>query len=269
MRSDHARIFLSFYQRARLYALPGMVLFILFWIYPFGITIYYSFVESAFQHDFVGLKNYAYVWNNQYYQLAVKNSIRFSLTAVPLCWILSLTVALCLERLMKYKQLLMGLLLIPMFIPSSATIEIWNMLFPGVESAFGSLLCVFLWKNTGFASLLLLISLSNIPRSSKEAAKLDGASFPRLLCQIILPQMTNQSFLTAMLLLSWSMRVFKESFSLYGAYPPEGIYMVQNYINNQYTKMRYPNMTVASIGSTLLVLIITVIWTHRENSKEG
>ena len=74
---------LTFYQKTALFCIPGFVLFALFWIYPFGITVYYSFVESAFRHTFAGLKNYAFVWNNAYYRSAFGNSLRFCLAAVP------------------------------------------------------------------------------------------------------------------------------------------------------------------------------------------
>lgn len=259
---------LAFRRKTALCSLPGLILFTLFWIYPFGITIYFSFVESAFRHTFVGFKNYVHVWNNVYYQASVGNSVRFCLTAVPFSWILAFEVALSLEKLKDKGAVFLGFFLLPMAVPSSATIKIWNMLFPGEKNAFFALLSVFLWKNTGFAALLLRVGLHNVPVSSREAAAVEGAGTIRQTFQIVLPQMAGQGFFTAMLLLSWSMKVFRESYALYGAYPPDHVYMVQNYINNQFTKLRYPNMTAASAGTAAVIAVLAFIWTVVEK-REG
>ena len=257
-----------FSTRLALCCIPGLALFALFWIYPFGVTIYYSFVESAFRHSFAGFKNYAFVWNNVYYRTAMGNSARFCLAAVPAAWILAFVFALCLERTKEKGAAFLGFFLLPLAVPSSATVAIWTLLFPGEKNAFFALLSVFLWKNTGFAALLMRVGLSHVPVSTREAAAVEGAGAVRSMVQIVLPQMAGQSFFTALLLLSWSMKVFKESYALYGAYPPDGVYMVQNYINNQFTKMRYPNMTAASMGTAVIIAFLTAIWTGREKREE-
>lgn len=259
---------LTFYQKTALFCIPGFVLFALFWIYPFGITVYYSFVESAFRHTFAGLKNYAFVWNNAYYRSAFGNSVRFCLTAVPAAWALAFAFALCLEQAKEKGAVFLAFFLLPLAVPASATVEIWNMLFPGENNAFFALLSVFLWKNTGFATLLLRVGLSNVPSSTREAAAVEGAGAVRNIFQVVLPQMAGQSFFTAMLLLSWSMKVFRESYALYGAYPPDQVYMVQNYINNQFTKMRYPHMTAASMGTAVIIAFLAAVWTAREKREE-
>ncbi len=261
---------LSFQQKTALCCMPGFALFTLFWICPFGIAAYYSFVESAFRHTFVGFRNYAHVWSNAYYRAAAGNSVRFSLTAVPLTWTLAFAIALCIEKTKGKGNVLLGFILLPDAVPSSATVEIWATLFPGEKNAFIALLSVFLWKNAGFAALLLRAGLSAVPASSREAAVVDGAGPFRRISGIVLPQMAGQGFLTAVLLLSRSMKVFKESYALYGAYPPDQVYTVQNYINNQFTKLRYPSMTAASMGAAVMIAFLAVIWLgweRRENKK--
>ncbi len=115
---------LTFYQKTALCCVPGFVLFALFWVCPFGVMVYYSFMESAFRHTFVGIKNYAFVWNNAYYRMAIGNSILFSLTAVPFCWVLAFIIALFLEKLKDKGDVFLGFFLLPLAVPSSATIEI-------------------------------------------------------------------------------------------------------------------------------------------------
>ena len=258
----------TFSRKLALCCLPGFALFALFWICPFGIAVYYSFLESAFRHTFAGIKNYAFVWNNAYYRLAFGNGVRFCLTAVPAAWGSAFLFALCLERMKDKGAVFLGFFLLPLAVPSSATVEIWITLFPGEKNAFFALLSVFLWKNTGFAALLLRVGLSHVPVSTREAADLEGAGAVRNIFQVVLPQMAGQGFFTALLLLSWSMKVFKESYALYGAYPPDQVYMVQNYINNQFTKMRYSHMTAASMGTAVIIAFLAAVWIGREKREE-
>ncbi|MEF9973213.1 MAG: hypothetical protein RR893_04705 [Clostridia bacterium] len=55
---------MKMHERMLLLALPLLAVFLLFYILPFCYSIYYSVIESAFSHQFVGLKNYIGVFAN-------------------------------------------------------------------------------------------------------------------------------------------------------------------------------------------------------------
>ena len=53
---------------------PSFLGMLMFFVAPFCVVIYYSFIAGALDHSFVGLKNYINVWNNGAFQIAVKNT---------------------------------------------------------------------------------------------------------------------------------------------------------------------------------------------------
>lgn len=65
---------------------------------PFLVVIYYSFVDSPINREFVFLDNFIRLVKNARFRRAVANTVRFSLTAVPLAVILPLLLAIVLEK---------------------------------------------------------------------------------------------------------------------------------------------------------------------------
>lgn len=254
--------------KALLLSLPAFILFFIFYILPLFMTAYYSCVKSAFDLSFVGVSNYVKVLSNKYFRLAAVNTALFSLCAVPLCWGMAFFLALCMDKLPRYIGLFAAFLLLPMVLPSSAVVPIWQMLFPASDSAFFAILVLFLWKYTGFAALLLLSGIRTVPVSCLEAARLDGASSRRVITSVLLPVMSDQAFFVLMLVLVYSFRIFKECYLLYGAYPPDQVYLLQHYINNHFYKLNYQNMTVAAVCMLLLIALIALFWLRGERRRE-
>lgn len=256
-------------RRILIFCLPLIALFLAFYVLPLFMTAYYSTVKSAFDHTFVGLQNYIKVFGNRYFRMAVQNTCLFALCAVPLGWLLAFILALCMDHLPKWIGLFAGMLIVPMLLPVSALLPVWEMLFPSAEQAFFSVLTLFLWKYTGFAALLLLSGIRTVPRSCLEAARLDGANGMQVICRMVLPIMRDQAFFVLMLVLVYSFRVFKECYLLYGSYPPDHMYLMQHYINNHFYKLNYQNMTVAAMCMLLIIALLAVWWIRSEKRREG
>ena len=81
----------------KIFALPFIAGFLAFYVLPFGQSVYYSLIESAFRHKFVGLTNYQAVLTNEYYQLAMTNTFEFTLISAILLVLLSLFLSLTLH----------------------------------------------------------------------------------------------------------------------------------------------------------------------------
>ena len=77
---------------------PSFLGMLIFFVAPFCVVIYYSFIAGALDNSFVGLKNYIAVWNNGAFQIAVKNTAVFSGLSVPLAVVLALVLALMHSR---------------------------------------------------------------------------------------------------------------------------------------------------------------------------
>lgn len=61
----------------------------LFFLIPYIRVLYYSVINNQFQKKFVGLENYVEVMENEFFQLAMKNSLLLIGIGVPvLLWYL-------------------------------------------------------------------------------------------------------------------------------------------------------------------------------------
>jgi len=78
--------------------LPVFLGVLIFFILPFFVVFYYSLIDNVIAKQFVGLQNFIDLVQNEAFRLAVKNTIIFSVTAIPLSLIFALLVALILER---------------------------------------------------------------------------------------------------------------------------------------------------------------------------
>ncbi|MBQ8687773.1 MAG: sugar ABC transporter permease, partial [Ruminococcus sp.] len=85
--------------------MPSLLGVLLFFLLPFGIVIFYSLIDSVVTKKFVGLKNFTELLGNEAFLLAVKNTLLFTLTAIPLSMLLALLLALLLERAVPAKSI--------------------------------------------------------------------------------------------------------------------------------------------------------------------
>ena len=257
---------------------PSFLGMLMFFVAPFCVVIYYSFIAGALDHSFVGLKNYIAVWNNGAFQIAVKNTAVFSGLSVPLAVVLALVLALMLECRIPFKSQFRTFFLSPMMVPVASIILVWQVLFHsnGVVNEFLSvfgvkaidwlksdycmvvIVLLFLWKNLGYNMILFMAALNNIPKELLEVAEVEGASKAYQFFHIKLRYLSPTVLFVAILSIINSFKVFREIYLLSGDYPYEGLYMLQHFMNNMYNKnLDYKRLSAAAI--MLAVVIIALI----------
>lgn len=133
-----------------------------------------------------------------------------------------------------------------------------------------TLLTLYLWKNIGAVNLLFLIGLQGIEPSVFDAASVDGASHCTIAIRIALPMLCTVTLFAIIYLAMNGMRIFRESYLLYGMYPPKPLYFIQNYVNNHFTKLDYG---LLSAGSSLFALVMTglflCIWLFLQRKEDA
>lgn len=125
------------------------------------------------------------------------------------------------------------------------------------EYAFAVVLLLYLWKNTGYAVILLLSGLITISDDLYAAAALDGANKFQQLHYITMPQMWYSVFFAMVFSLINAFKCFREIFLIGDTHPHTSIYMLQHFINNAFEKLNYPKLAVASV---LLLIVITAFF---------
>lgn len=236
-------------------SLPVFIGFLLFYIIPFIFSFYYSVIESAFSQEFVGWDNYAQALQNPYFRLALRNTVEIIMTFVPALVIAALALALLVRKLGEKHRIMRAFLLMPMLLPSAAVANVFSIL--PFSNARIPVFLMYLWKNCGFLVVLMMAAMAAIPPLLYQAAAVDGANKWTRFWRITIPQLKPTLFFCTLLAIMYSLRIFKEAFLLYGAYPQNEIYLVQHYLNNYFDKLNYQGLTAASmIFSAILFVAI-------------
>ena len=249
-----------------------------FYAIPFLMVVRNSvFHGISYGKKFVGLGNYISMLSNGVFRLALGNTIKFLILALPLIIVIAFAIALMLNEHVKKYQTLKSVLLLPYIMPVVGSVLIVELLFAetgllneglytlglpiadwlGSEYAFAIVVLLYLWKNTGYAVILLLSGLLTIPEEQYGAANIDGANSWQQFLHITMPQMWYSVFFATVFSLINAFKCFREIFLIGGTHPNSSIYMLQHFINNAFEKLNYPKLAVASV---LLLIVITVFF---------
>ncbi|MBH5319035.1 sugar ABC transporter permease [Paenibacillus sp. GSMTC-2017] len=273
------RIFYRETNIALLFMTPSLAGFALFYLMPFGAGFYYSLMDSPSEGSFVGLANYRELLESDSFRLAAQNTGLFTLIGVPLVMVISLALALMLNRALPLRNWLRAAYVMPLVVPVASIVLLWQLLFDrsgavnGLWTLWGSadtdwmnsswarvvVLLVYLWKTIGYNMILFLAGLQNIPKDYYEAAGLDGAGPFRQLLSITLVCLTPTSFFVAIMSIISSFKVFRETYLIAGDYPHESIYFLQHYMNNMFQALDYQKLTSASFLMAAVIILVVII----------
>lgn len=268
-----------------LFSGPSFLGMLIFFVIPFGVVVYYSFINGALDHGFAGLKNYVSVMQNGAFRIAVKNTAVFSALSVPLAVILAMALALLLEARIPWKSQFRTFFLSPMMVPIASIILVWQVLFHdnGVVnellkslghdkiywfSSNASLVVIvvlFLWKNLGYNMILFMAALNNVPKAMLEAAEVEGASEWTQFVHIKLRYLSPTILFVTILSIINSFKVFREIYLLTGNYPYDSLYMLQHFMNNMFRQLDYQKLSAAAVLLAIVIVILIAILFAVEN----
>ena len=264
---------------------PSFLGVLMFFIIPFGVVVYYAFIQGPLNNSFVGLQNFINVINNNAFRIAVKNTAVFTALVVPLAVVLSLVLALMLECRIPMKSQFRTFFLSPMVVPIASIILVWQVLFHynGVVNeflaVFGTdkidwlksdycmvvIILLFLWKNLGYFMILFMAALNNIPRTLLEVADVEGASALHKFFNIKLRYLSPTVLFVTILAIINSFKVFREIYLLTGDYPYTGLYMLQHFMNNMFSNLDYQRLSAAAVLMALAMVVLIAVLFAVEN----
>lgn len=264
-----------------LLAAPVILGLLVFIIVPLAITVYYSFTFGTGGAEFVWFSNYTKVYRSELFQLAAGNTAKFLLAGIPFILLLSLFLAILLDKAFAGSKLFRLAFLFPMLVSVASTVmaaqiflaqkgaanaflitlglPVQNWL--NTPWAFVVLLLLFLWKNTGYNIILILAGLQMIPKEYYQVAELDGARKCQQFRFITLPMLQSTLFFTFVISILNAFKSFREAFLIGGTHPHESIYLLQHFMNNNFENLNYPRLSVAALSVfSILFLIISVLY---------
>ncbi len=239
----------------KLLLLPSLFGFCFFYIFPFIKVLKYAFFDNSFTEKFVGIDNFKQLLSSDYFMLAMKNTFIFTAIGVPTLIILSLILAFLIANMINKISFVQKSIFLPFLLPSATVVAFWQAFFSEVPP-FSSLLLVYLWKYMGLVVMLLLSAISTLDTDMLEAAKIDGAGRLKTIISVCIPNITPTLLFSVILSFVNSLKIYRESYLLYGNYPDKNIYMLQNYLNNHFDKLNYQNISAAAIIVFALVYVV-------------
>lgn len=263
------------------YLFPSVIGVLIFFVLPFFIVMFYSVIDNPISGQFVFLDNFIMVFRNNAFKTAAKNTLVFSVTAVPLAVILSLFLAIMLDSKIPFKSQFRTFFLSPMMVPIASVVLIWQVLFhyngtvneflkifdiekiDWLNSAYAQVVLVllFLWKNLGYNMILFMAALSSIPKDIVEVAVLESATPMQVFWHIKVRYMSSTVLFVTIMSLINSFKVFREIYLLRGDYPYDTMYMLQHFMNNTFRQLDYQKMSAAAIMmSAVMVVIIGILF---------
>lgn len=273
--------------RGFLWILPSFLGVMVFYLLPYGDVLRRSFL-GAVDGRFVGLENYKSIFSNTAFQLAVKNTLCFTVVCIPALILLALVCAVILFR-SKYGGVIKSAFLMPMALPAVSVALMWRLLFHaqgilnqwlaqlGIAGsdwmnggqAFWVLVFSYIWKNLGYDIVLWMAGLAGISENIYEAARVDGAGEWQCFFKITLPNLKSSLYTITVLSFLNSFKVFREAYLVAGDYPHESIYMMQHLFNNWFRGFSFDKMAAAAVVESAVLLLLILLLQRAWGSKEG
>ncbi len=270
---------------AYLFLAPYLILFLVFIVIPMGLAIMLSFTDfdSVNFPTWVGLKNYISLFTSDavFMQYVVPNTLKFSLIAGPLGYILSFLMAWMLAQVPKRSRTVLALVLYsPSMTSGVAMTVIWKVLFNGDQTGYlNSLLLswglirepvqwlqstewlmpvmivVTLWSSMGVGFLSMLAGILNINQELYEAGYIDGVRFQEII-HITIPSLKPQMLFGAVMAVVNTFQAGAIGVTLSGSNPTPQYagQLVLNHIED-YGFLRYEMGYASAISVVLLVFI--------------
>ena len=244
--------------RSRYYAVPrrtplnwvrggglAAFLFLLPLLFVFGAFSWYPIVRTAimaFQHTnlveaptWVGFQNFAAVWHDPQFPIAVKNTAYFALLALIFGYPVPLAAAVLMSEARRFRGVYSALAYLPVVIPPVVAVLLWKTFYdasptgvfntilgwihlgpyPWLQSqqtAMPSLVLESTWANAGGTVIIYLAALTSVNGELYEAASVDGASIWRKVWHITLPQLRGVLLVTMILQIIGTAQVFLEPY---------------------------------------------------------
>jgi len=195
---------------------PAAVLLIGLLAYPLGLGTWLGFTDAKIGRpgEWVGLDNFSYLVTDSVTQLALFNTLFYTVVASALKFALGLYLALLLNKNLPFKSFFRAVVLLPWIVPTAlSAIAFWWLydaqfsVFSWVLTRMGlidryidflgdpwnarlSTIAANVWRGVPFVAISLLAGLQTISPSYYEASAIDGATPWQQFRYVTLPLLT-------------------------------------------------------------------------------
>jgi raffinose/stachyose/melibiose transport system permease protein len=223
---------------------PAILMFSSFVITPVLLAGYYGFYRwKGFgpPTNFVGLDNYVTILQDKLFHEALWHNAQIVVLSLVLQGPIAIGLALLLNQRMRGQSLVRVLIFVPYVISEVIVGTAWALLLQsegavnGILRSIGldgltqdwlanpslalwTLMLILTWKYVGFAVILFLAGMQNIPEELAEAAAMDGASYWQTQWRITLPLLGPTIRIWGFLSVIGALQLFDLVYIIWGQY---------------------------------------------------
>ncbi len=255
--------------------LPAFLLICIFKIYPVATTLQQAFIVDGH----LSLGNYQRVFAEKTFWKCLEVTLKFNIVTVPLQIVISFLMALLVSNNIKGAGIFRTIYYIPFAVSITVAVMVWSLMFQyngGIINSFLSIFgipaqgffndkkqalwCIVVlcsWKGCGYWMMFLMAGIKNIDSSVYEAAKIDGASYPRTVWSIVIPLMKRVFLFVCVANTSSNMLLFApmQLVTEGGPRNSTNVLMYEAYKS----AFRYADMArCAAIVSVLLLILVAI-----------
>ena len=221
--------------RGLLFVAPFLALYLLILVFPLlrGLWLSFSQVDLFGAGHFVGFGNYERLLHDPVFGTSLVNTFEVTLMIVPVLTIISLLLALALNRAGKGAAIMRGIFFASAVLSVTIVTLIWRFVLApdagllgeawkalgweplpflsGPHLVLPALALTTIWWSVGFPMLLFLAGLQQIPEDMYEAAALDNSSSWTTFWRITVPALRRTLILVVMLQTAAQLQLFGQS----------------------------------------------------------
>jgi multiple sugar transport system permease protein len=262
-----------------LFLAPGIVMFVLYVIFPIFQSIQISFYEwdGLGPKTFVGLQNYRDLIDDESFYTSLKNNLIWLLLyllAIPAGLAVALFLNQTVPGIRLYKslfffpfvisQVVVGLIFTWFYAPGFGFMPHVIKFFTGSEIAILAddrfatygVIAAGLWPQTAYCMILYLTGLNNINPEQVEAARMDNAKGWSMLWHIIIPQLRPATFIAMVVTVIGALRSF-DLISVMTVGGPYGSTRVLSYFMYEQALSEYG--TAMGYGAAIAVVLFAIM----------
>jgi multiple sugar transport system permease protein len=280
-----------------LFVLPFLTAYVVMLIYPLlmGMALSLQRVDLFGGGRFVGLDNYARLFADETFLRSILKTFALALMIVPLLAVLSLALALALNRATRGAAIFRGVFFSSSVLSVTIVTLIWRFVLAPDAGLLGetaqaigaepipflshptwslwALAITTIWWSIGLPMMLFLAGLQQIPGDVYEAAALDRASRWTTLWRVTLPALRRTVVLVVMLQTAAQLQIFGQAQLLTGGGPGGATRtMVLFIFESAFARWELGYATAAAEVLFLLIVLLTLtqyFTTMRGSEGEG
>ncbi|MDO4678043.1 MAG: sugar ABC transporter permease [Eubacteriales bacterium] len=266
---------------------PAIIVFTIFYCIPIIASFIMSFtnwnIKRISEPKFVAFKNFGRLFRDDYFLLALKNTILFAVVTTLGIVVLGLLLALLLNSAIKGKPFLRTCF----YLPAVLSLIVVGIMFKAVfkldggilnqiltavglenlvrdwlgdgKTAMWAIIFVQIWKWSGFAMTIYLAGLQGISPDYYEAATIDGAGTWQKFKNITLPLLAPAFTVVITMNTIGGFKVFEQVYVMTNGGPGNATQVLNTYIYKEFSKGTLGRSSAASLLLFLLISVVAIL----------